>query len=77
MIVKSYRTCDICGKRLLHDVDKWSYHVESPSKIKVGIWKYIFKDPYDSFWSTSIDMCEECWEEMRNEIRKRVKNDGT
>ena len=74
---KSYRTCDICGKKLPHDVGEWNYHVESPSKIKVGIWKYIFSDPYDGFWSNSIDMCEECWEEMRNEIRKRVENNGT
>lgn len=73
-IVRSYRTCDICGKRLPHDVNKWSYHIEPPSKLKIGIWKHIFSDPYDSFWSMSIDMCEECWEDMRNEIRKRVEN---
>ena len=73
-IVRSYRTCDICGKRLPHDVNNWSYHIEPPSKLKIGIWKHIFSDPYDSFWSNSIDMCEECWEDMRNEIRKRVES---
>ena len=72
-IIREHRTCDICGKRLPNNVNKWNYHIEPPSKIKISIWKHIFNDPYDSFWSTPIDMCEECWEEMRNEIRKRVE----
>lgn len=73
-VIHSYRTCDICGKKLLRSTDKWNYHIESPSNIQIGIWKYLLGDPYDSFWSNSIDMCDECWEDMRNEIRKRVEN---
>ena len=73
-VIQSYRTCDICGKRLLRGSDKWNYHIEPPSKIQIGIWKYLLGDPYDIFWSNSLDMCEECWEDMRNEIRKRVEN---
>lgn len=59
--------------KLPHNTDKWNYHIEPPSKIQIGVWKYLFSDPYDN----SIDMCDECWEEMRNEIRKRVKHNGT
>ena len=56
-IVKSYRTCDICGKRLPHNVDKWNYRIDPPSKLQITIWKYIFSNPYDGFWNASIDMC--------------------
>jgi hypothetical protein len=76
-VIQSYRTCDICGKRLLRGSDKWNYHIEPPSKIQIGIWKYLFSDPYDVFWSNSLDICDKCWEEMRSEIRKRVKDNGT
>lgn len=76
-VVTSYRTCDICGKRLSYSDDKWNYHIEPPSKIKIGIWKYLRGDPYDDFWSIPLDMCEECWEKMRNEIRKSVEKNGT
>lgn len=63
-VIQSYRTCDICGKRLLSKGDKWNYHIEPPSKLKIGIWTHLFNDPYDSFWSTPIDMCEECWKDV-------------
>lgn len=35
--IREYRICDICGKKLPHNTDKWNYHIEPPSKLKIGI----------------------------------------
>ena len=67
-IVRSYRTCDICGKILPHDVDKWNYHIEPPSKLKIGIWKHTLR----SLWEMIENMS--CLLYIQTILKKHLSN---
>ncbi len=72
-VIPSYKICDICGKKLLSSVKRWSYHIETPNK-KIKIWK--LHNPYCECLGNPLDICDECWEEMITEIRERVNKNG-
>lgn len=67
--VREYRICDICGKKLSKNVEEFNYRIEPKHPLKMAVWHYIFGDPYDGFWSSGIDMCSDCWEQMKTWIR--------
>lgn len=62
--VDSYRKCDICGQKLKKDITEFNFRIEPKSRLKMNVWKYILNDPYDSFWTCGIDICQSCWLEM-------------
>ena len=59
--VREYRTCDICGKKLNKSVEEFNYLIEPKHPLKMSVWKYIFGDPYNGFWTSGIDMCGDGW----------------
>ena len=72
MVVKSYRTCDICGKKLVSkDVEELNYRIEPRSKIRMSIWGYSFSDPNNSFWTEGLDICKDCWKDMKEWIKDK------
>jgi hypothetical protein len=74
-IVREYRTCDICGKKLSNDIEEVSYRIEPRNKIRMKVWGYILDDPYDSFWTHGLDICTDCWEDMKEWIKENRKNE--
>ena len=70
--VKAYRTCDICGCKLTSNCEERNFRIEPNSKLKVLIYKYFFSNPYDEWWSTSIDICHDCWDEMAKQVREKI-----
>ena len=38
MIVRSYRTCDICGKKLSNNIEEFNYRIEPRNKIRMKVW---------------------------------------
>jgi hypothetical protein len=75
MIVRSYRTCDICGKKLTtnEDLEK-NYLIEPKSKLKMKVLGYIWKNPYDRFWSEGVDICKDCWKDMKKWIKENRRS---
>ena len=39
----------------------------------MAIIKYWGKDPYDPFWADGIDMCSNCWTQMKTWIKMNKK----
>lgn len=77
MTVKSYRTCDICGKKLISkDIEEFNYRIEPRNKIRMKVWGYVFNDPYSSFWTEGLDICTYCWEDMKKWIKENRKNES-
>ena len=67
--IREYRTCDICGQKLNKNVEEFNYRIEPKHPLKIAVWNYIFGDPYDGFWTNGIDMCSNCWEQMKTWIK--------
>ena len=64
--IREYRVCDICGGKLSQTIsEERNFRIEPKSKIKMAIIKYWGTDPYDPFWADGIDMCSDCWEQMK------------
>lgn len=70
MIVKSYRTCDICGKKLSKNIEEFNYRIEPRNKLRMKVWGYVCNDPYNSFWTEGLDICKDCWEDMKKWIKE-------
>lgn len=76
--VDSYRTCDVCGCKLHDSIEEEHFRIEPTlgSKIKMNVWKYWghWTGMESSIWCRPIDMCQDCWNEMRNIIiERRIK----
>lgn len=63
--------CDICNKPI-DDYDKDGYlnhKIKIMPRIKpIRILSYIFNEPESRLWSTELDICPECWHEMKDYI---------
>lgn len=75
-IVRSYRTCDICGKKLSNNIEEFNYRIEPRNKIRMKVWGYVCNDPYSSFWTEGLDICTNCWEDMKKWIKENRKNES-
>lgn len=71
--VNAYYKCDICGRDMRHKEDP-NYRIE-PRKTAY-IRKYFFRDPFDCVWSKELDICCDCWEDMKLWIKEKEKENG-
>ena len=70
--IREYRVCDICGGKLSQTIsEEHNFRIEPKSKIKMAIIKYWGKDTYDPFWADGIDMCSDCWKQMKTWINEK------
>jgi hypothetical protein len=67
--IREYRICDICGKKLNKTIEEFHYRIEPKNPLRMAIWSYINGNPYDGFWTMGIDMCSDCWEQMKTWIK--------
>lgn len=68
--VDAYVKCDICGKDMkLDDTDKYKIMPRKTAWIR----RYIFSKPLAGFWSEELDICSDCWEEMKEYIKKKIQ----
>lgn len=59
--VEAYTKCDICGKRI--EWENWKYRIHPRSAV---IRKYVCNEPYSRCFSKDVDICDECWKEMKD-----------
>ena len=64
--VQAHTVCDICGKDML-DPFETKYAI-LPRKLFL-IRTYICHDAVDKMWSSELDICESCWEKMKDYIK--------
>lgn len=64
-----YTVCDICGRRLLEKGSK-GYLMRGAEGRKIR--KLLFGQPDEI---EDADVCEECWERIKREVRKEVDHD--
>jgi hypothetical protein len=54
-------------------MEEFNYRIEPRNKIRMKVWGYIFNDPYSSFWTEGLDICTNCWEDMKKWIKENRK----
>ena len=75
MIVKEYRKCDICGRKIEESSLEGAYIIEPTvgTKLKMSVKKYMFGDPYEyNWWCNSVDICPKCWGKMKGYIIEKL-----
>ncbi len=64
--------CDFCGKVL--ERKKSKYHIfPRYESFPVRIKNYILNNPHDDAWTWELDMCPECFVEMKSYVVAKVQ----
>jgi len=77
MTTKHYTECDICGSEITHPLFA-RFRRRTLTGIVARVYKWCIVDyhPVESDWvADRVDLCGECWNEVKIEIRERTNDD--